>query len=174
MRVLLLHGNARRAYACVSCRGYLITHKDSFNHFTGVTLFCVGSALYSLAILALARHTHEHLHAVHNALLVFLLVTTCILVVAFAITWQDEENSGVHTSNGGSPNAYIVEHVAYITHVLFYGAFFLFHSPDPYKKPIPFSSGTQEDEMLFLSDLPDVCRPLVPPISLPPAVMSDM
>lgn len=169
---ILFSGNTR-AYACVSCRGYLITHQDNFNHFTGVALFCAGSALYSLAILSLARHTHEHLHAVHNALLAFLLVTTCILVVAFAITWQDEENRGLHTSNGGSPNAYIVEHVAYITHVLFYGAFFLFHSPDPYKQPRGFSTGTQEDEMLFLSDLPDVCRPLVPPIAIQPTTMSD-
>ena len=138
-----------------------------------MALFCAGSALYSLAILSLARHTHEHLREVHNALLVFLLVTTCGLVVAFVITWQDEERKGLHTREGGSPTAYIIEHVAYITHVLFYGAFFLFHSPDPYKEERKFSLATrEEEEMLFLSDLPDACRPLVPPIALQP-IMSD-
>lgn len=156
----------------MACRLWLVRHQDSFNHFLGVTLFCVGSALYSLGIVFLARHTHEHLRDVHNALLAFLLVTTCALVVAFAITWQDEENRGLHTRSGGSPNAYILEHVAYITHVLFYGAFFLFHSPDPYKSPRVSSSATSEEEMLFLGDLPDVCRPLVPPIAIQP-IMSD-
>jgi hypothetical protein len=150
------------------CRGYLIVHQDSFNHFMGVAIFCAGSVLYSVAILFLARHTHVHLRDVHNALLAFLLVTTCALVVAFAITWHDEENRGVHTPNGGSPNAYIIEHVAYITHVLFFGVFFLFHSPDPYKEPRVFSSATQDEEMVFLGDLQDVCRPLVPPIAIQP------
>jgi hypothetical protein len=120
-------------------RAWLVLHKDTPNHFLGVGLFCGGSSLYSISFLLLAGRTHQHLRALHNALLAFLLLSTCALALAFIVLWRDEEAKGQHTASGGSQNAYIVEHVAYITHVLFYATFFLYHTPDINVSPHVFS-----------------------------------
>lgn len=127
------------------CRAWLVLHKDNTNHFLGVGLFCVGSSLYSISFVLLAGRTHQHLRAVHNALLAFLLLSTCALALAFILLWRDEEAKGQHSASGGSQNAYIVEHVAYITHVLFYATFFLYHSPDINKSPHVFSTYEQNE-----------------------------
>ena len=67
------------------CRAWLVLHKDNTNHFLGVGLFCVGSSLYSISFVLLAGRTHQHLRAVHNALLAFLLLSTCALALAFIL-----------------------------------------------------------------------------------------
>lgn len=110
-------------------RAWLVKHKDNTNHFTGVGLFCLGSFLYSLGFLELAGRTHEHLRRVHQALRWFLLLSTLALVVVFVLLWAIEETSGAHAGKGGPQTAYIFEHVAYITQILFYATFFLYHSP---------------------------------------------
>jgi hypothetical protein len=63
----------------------------------------------------------------------FLLITTLILVTVFVILWAIEDANGFHSSAGGNRNAYIVEHVAYVTHILFFATFVLYHSPNPEK-----------------------------------------
>ena len=116
-------------------RGWLVAHQDNVNHFSGVALFCLGSVMYSLAFLRLAGKTHEHLRWVHQALRWFLLLSSMALVATFVILWAIEETKRVHTGDAGVRNAYIVEHVAYITQILFYATFILYHTPNP-EKPI--------------------------------------
>lgn len=134
-------------------------HQDNTNHFGGVALFCLGSLIYSLAFLRLAGKTHEHLRGVHQALRWFLLLTTLALAGTFVILWIVEENSGQHAKPGGTRNAYIVEHVAYITQILFYATFILYHTPNP-DKPAKVIS-TSDREMLPMHDQDDPSAPLV-------------
>lgn len=140
-------------------RAWLVLHQDNANHFAGVAVFCLGSFMYSIAFLQLAGRTHEHLRKLHQALRWFLLLTTIILVGTFVILWAIEENDGRHGRDGGPRNAYIVEHVAYITQILFYATFILYHTPNPDKSPhviVPNSSyHTVPDEN-------DSSTPLVP------------
>lgn len=124
-----------------------MAHQDNTNHFTGVALFCLGSFMYSMAFLELVGRTHEHLRQLHQALRWFLLLSTTVLVIAFVILWAIEENNGQHASGGGQRNAYIVEHVAYITHIMFYATFFLYHTPDP-NKACHVTSAYDEEEVL--------------------------
>ena len=129
-------------------RLYLVLHKDNTEHFKGVFVFCLGSAVYSIALLRLAAMTHKHLEHIHTALEVFLLASSALLLLAFVGLWIMEETSGKHKSppDGGdnTQSAYIVEHMAYMTHLLFYGTFFSFHTPDPLKLPELY--GAFEDE----------------------------
>lgn len=122
-------------------------HKDNAEHFKGVFLFCIGSATYSIALLRLAGTTHKHLDQIHLALEVFLLASSALLLLAFVALWVMEEDSGKHqhpVEGDDKQSAYIVEHTAYMTHLLFYGTFFSFHTPDPLKPPRVY--GTFEDE----------------------------
>lgn len=123
-------------------------HKDNTEHFKGVFVFCLGSATYSVAILRLAGTTHKHLEQIHQALEVFLLASSALLLLAFVWLWVMEETSGKHNKTAiegdDTQSAYIVEHMAYMTHLLFYGTFFSFHTPDPLKPPMIY--GTFEDE----------------------------
>ena len=119
-----------------------MAHQDNVNHFTGVALFCLGSFMYSLAFLELVGRTHEHLRQLHQALRWFLLISTVILVITFVTLWVIEENNHQHTRN-----AYIVEHLAYITHIMFYATFFLYHTPDP-NKLVRVTSTYEEEEHL--------------------------
>lgn len=138
-------------------------HMDNANHFTGVGLFCLGSLMYSMAFLELVGRTHEHLRQLHQALRWFLLLSTLVLVIAFVILWAIEENNGQHLRQDEGRNAYIVEHVAYITHILFYATFFLYHTPDP-NKPSRESSTYEEEEHLAGQDginTPLVCMTLL-------------
>jgi hypothetical protein len=100
--------------------------------------------MYSLAFLWLAGQTHKHLWKIHQGLGIFLFVSTVGQVFAFVVLWIMEEASGKHMahigddSGGNGDNtqkAYIVEHTAYMTQLLFYGTFILFHSPDPTRNP---------------------------------------
>jgi hypothetical protein len=120
-------------------------HKVNEEHFKGVFLFCLGSAMYSIALLRLAGMTHGHLEQIHTALEAFLLASSALLLLAFIGLWITEETSGKHDGEGdNTQSAYIVEHMAYMTHLLFYGTFFSFHTPDPLKSPQIY--GTFEDE----------------------------
>lgn len=136
-------------------------HEDNANHFTGVGLFCLGSFLYSLGFLELAGRTHEHLRRVHQALRWFLLLSTLALVVVFVVLWAIEEANGAHKGNGGAQNAYIFEHVAYITQILFYATFFLYHSPKlpPDYTLDPAGQDDREDGTRLLA------RPIAVPIN---------
>jgi hypothetical protein len=109
--------------------------------------------MYSISFLRMAGRTHKHLANVHLALEVFLFVSAAMLVIAFVAIWAVEETDGKHAiqhvgengdSGGSARQAYIVEHAAYIAHLLFYMIFFLFHSPDPLKPP--HVSGVYEGE----------------------------
>ena len=139
-------------------RGWLVKHQDNANHFAGVALFCLGSFVYSMAFLRLAGKTHEHLRRVHQALGWFLLLTTLALVTTFVILWAVEENNGQHAGRGGKRNAYIIEHVAYITQVLFYATFILYHTPNP-DRPAHISGAY--DEEILLHDESGTTVPLV-------------
>jgi hypothetical protein len=137
-------------------------HQDNANHFSGVALFCLGSLMYSMAFLRLAGRTHEHLRGLHQALRWFLLLTTLALVGTFVILWAVEENSGQHARQGGTRNAYIVEHVAYITQILFYATFILYHTPNPDKPPHILSTDSHDQE-----GPPDEDSAAVPLIHIP-------
>jgi hypothetical protein len=111
-------------------------HKDNANHFSGVFAFCLGTFLYSIAILRLADLTHQHLWQIHTILEIFLIFSSGTLLVSFLILWVMEENAGKHSAYvNQDQNAYIVEHCAYLAHLLFFTAFLAFHTPDPLKPP---------------------------------------
>lgn len=121
-------------------RGYLVLHKDIANHFAGVVVFCIGSALYSITLLRLAGKRDQSLARVHQGLEIFLFVSSVCLFLAFGVVWAIEETHGQHVRHMGEPededqNAYIVEHVAYMIFLLFYATFFLFHTPNPMEPP---------------------------------------
>lgn len=140
---------------------------DNTRHFTGVGLFCAGSLTYSIAFLRVARKderadtmTHEWVRA---ALEWSLLGATVGLVVAFVTLWAQEETQGVH-GTGELQNAYIVEHAAYLAHLLFYAVFFYYHTPDPDKpakndKLASEYGGDEHGE----DGVAMVCRPLLMP-----------
>jgi hypothetical protein len=142
-------------------------HKDNLNHFTGVFLFCAGSAAYSIAFIILAGMTHKHLAQVHQGLGIFLFVSSGLLLLAFVGLWVWEENDGRHLKHAGESDdsfqtAYILEHCAYIVHLLFYMTFFLFHTPDPLKQPQLY--GEFEGEQA-LDSQGVALRPLLRPVS---------
>ena len=96
-------------------------------------LFCLGSFLYSVALLRVGETTHAHLAPLH-AMLEYALFFSCMAFVgSFVVLWIMEENAGKHGRDPSDPTqkAYILEHAAYMTQVVFYAIFFLFHSPDP-------------------------------------------
>lgn len=154
---------------CLTLVGWywLVLHTDNANHFTGVGIFCVGSLLYSSVFIRLAWISHWHLRNLHQALMIFLLSSTVVLVISFVSIWADEQEKGEHegtVDGGGYPGlkAYIVEHAAYITHLLFYLGFFSFHSPNPNFSPLLCSEYEAE---MSLTDEPGVdasaCQPLI-------------
>ncbi len=113
-----------------------MTHKENANHFSGVGAFCLGTFIYSLLLLRLADTTHSHLWQLHATLEIFLFVVSGVLLMSFLILWVIEENANKHSgSNNGDQTAYIVEHCAYLAHLLFLSAFLAFHTPDPLKLP---------------------------------------
>lgn len=116
----------------------MVLHKDNVNHFTGVFLFCLGSSAYSISLLKLAAIREKKFAHIRLAMEIFLFLSSAALVIAFVTLWMLEETSGKHTDGDGYDNtekAYIVEHAAYMTFLLFYATFFLFHTPDPDKSP---------------------------------------
>jgi hypothetical protein len=155
---------------CLTLAGWywLVLHKDNANHFTGVGIFCVGSVVYSSVFIRLAWISHWHLRNLHQALMIFLLSSTVVLVISFVSIWADEQEKGEHGEilyDGEDPRlkAYIVEHAAYITHLLFYLGFFSFHNPNPNISPL--MCGEYEAEMSLADDpySQDVsaCQPLI-------------
>jgi len=133
---------------------WLVFHKDNLNHFSGVFLFCAGSASYSISLLRLAGDREKVLARARLAMEIFLFVSSVALVIAFITLWAIEENHGEHIRYTGgltpdgepvrhmgelesdeTEHAYIVEHVAYIVFLLFYTAFFALHTPDPTEPP---------------------------------------
>ena len=95
--------------------------------------------MYSIAFLWLAGQTHKHLWKIHQGLGAFLFCSSVGQVIAFVVLWVLEEENGQHMAHIGDSNdgngdntqkAYIVEHSAYMTQILFYATFILFHSPD--------------------------------------------
>lgn len=143
-------------------RGWLIANRDNTSHFSGVFVFCLGSFFYSIALIRLACTTHEHLWQLHYALELFLFITTACLLVAFIVLWLLEENSGMHKPKqiADTQTAYIVEHCAYLAHLLFYTAFFTFHTPDPLKDN-PQVAGIYEAEGVELVGITSTLSPLM-------------
>jgi hypothetical protein len=133
---------------------WLVNHKDNTQHFLGVFVFCLGTTIYSIVLIRLCEESHPHLARVHFWLEFFLLLTSGALVLAFVIVWLHEEANNHHKSSD-DPNqyAYIIEHCAYISFLLFYSGFFLFHTPDDAEKE--FVNGVYQGEQ------DTVLRPLV-------------
>ena len=145
-------------------RAWLVVHKDNTQHFTGVFLFCLGSFDYSVALLRLGRESHKHLEKQHWAMELFLFISSGVLLLAFILLWVEEENAGKHapqapTDTISEQNAYIVEHCAYIAHLLFYATFFLFHTPNPMYQPNV--GAIYEAEMVEMVTL-NTLNPLIP------------
>ena len=141
---------------------------DNARHFTGVGLFCAGSLTYSIAFLRVARRderadTTEHAW-VRDVLEWCLLGATVVLVIAFVTLWAQEETMGMHGTDHVQ-NAYIVEHAAYLSHILFYAVFFYYHTPDPDKpaKNDKLAREYERDEDRGADGVPMVCRPLLMP-----------
>jgi hypothetical protein len=139
---------------------------DNARHFTGVGLFCAGSLTYSIAFLRVARRderadTTEHAW-VRDVLEWCLLGATVALVIAFVALWAQEETMGMHGTDHVQ-NAYIVEHAAYLAHLLFYAVFFYYHTPDPDKPVTCKGSEYEREEDRGADGVPMVCRPLLMP-----------
>jgi hypothetical protein len=139
---------------------------DNARHFTGVGLFCAGSLTYSIAFLRVARRderadTTEHAW-VRDVLEWCLLGATVALVIAFVALWAQEETMGMHGTDHVQ-NAYIVEHAAYLSHILFYAVFFYYHTPDLDKpaKNDKLAREYERDEDRGADGVPMVCRPLL-------------
>ena len=130
-----------------------------------MAIFCFGSALYSISLLVLAGSTHKHLAQIHQGLAIFLLITSALLLLGFVSLWVIEENNGGHGNDRteSTQRAYIVEHCTYLSHVLFLGTFFLFHSPDPCKEPEIYGEfeGEQANDQEGVA-----LRPLLHPVVL--------
>lgn len=135
----------------------LAIRRDTSGHFLGVGLFCIGSFVYSTAFIRLAA-THARdatRELVRTVLEAFLLMSTIALFISFVALWVIEE----HRSTREASQGYIVEHAAYLTHLLFYTVFFLYHSPDPEKV---YCSNRGADRSDYDEDeVPMVCRPLI-------------
>lgn len=159
---------------CLALMGWywLVLHKDTGNHFAGVGTFCIGSFLYSLVFIRLGAISHKHLRLLHQWLMGFLLLTTVGLVVGFVASWAIEEKNGQHNDKPREEfarKAYIVEHAAYVSHLLFYLGFFSFHSPNPNVSPL-MGCG-YDDEAALLDEMHDgahACQPLIRLERLPP------
>lgn len=136
---------------------------DNARHFTGVGLFCAGSLTYSIAFLRAARKDERAEAWVRDGLEWCLLGAVVALVVAFVGLWAQEESQGLHGTDRVQ-NAYIVEHAAYVAHLLFYAVFFYYHTPDP-DKSVKFSSSAEYHHEEHEDGVAMVCRPLLMPYS---------
>ena len=149
------------------CRAWLVVHKENIPHFTGVFLFCLGSFIYSIVMLRLCEESHPHLSRLHFWLEVFLFLASGGLVLAFVIVWLDEEANNRHKKkldtstmimyDDPNQHAYIIEHCAYISFLLFYTGFFLFHTPDIKREAFVDGVYSGERETVEMQTL----RPLV-------------
>ena len=120
--------------------------------------------MYSLAFVRLAATTEERLEMVHAIMEAFLLMSVAALVVSFVSLWAEEERDGKHDRGSSSSqvqNAYIVEHAAYIVHLLFYASFFLYHTPDIDNIPGGHVGEGYEETDPDVEGTPMVCRPLI-------------
>ncbi len=126
---------------------WLVTHLDDWNHYSGVGLFSLGTFLYDLAMIQLARVSDPHLRSVHDSLAVTLYVISAALGALFLALWAV-----------GNERAYIVEHMVYLNQVMFHGWFFLFHSPDP-ARAIEHYDDYAEPAVKYSGAEP--CRPLL-------------
>ena len=141
----------------LGCRCVLAWYQDNARHFAGVGVFCAGSFVYSVAFIRLAAtNPYDGQETVRTVLEAFLLCSGCVLVIAFMALWMEEEDSGMHGGHDTrTQHAYIVEHMAYLVHLLFTTVFFLYHSPDP-------SKGMHDDNCEeYQDEVPMVCRPLI-------------
>jgi hypothetical protein len=116
-------------------------HRVNIDHFSGVALFVAGSALYSVSLLHFAGiyEYEKQLAVLRWCLQLFLVISTFSLMLAFVVLWILEEGSGKHGQEVGDRGddaqiAFLVEHVAYISHLLFYVLFFMFHTPNPMRE----------------------------------------
>lgn len=115
----------------------LIMHHDNVGHFSGVGVFCAGSFLYSIALVRLAAtnpNDKAELERVRTVLESFLILAVVVLVIAFVALWMEEQDAA-EAHDAHVRQAYIVEHCAYLAHLVFYIVFFLYHSPDPTRSP---------------------------------------
>jgi len=139
--------------------GVLATHREMVGHFVGVGMFTIGSFAYSMIFVRLAA-THARDaegELVRTVLEAFLLMSTLALFTSFVVLWVDGEIDDGHGRN----QAYVVEHAAYLTHLLFYTVFFLYHSPDPEKVYYSNQGGESGYYGETGRDVPMVCRPLI-------------
>lgn len=144
-------------------RLWLVYNEEINAHFVGVFIFCLGTFIYSVVMLRLCQESHPHLAQLHFGLELFLFLTSGMLVVAFAIVWFNEEINNQHKKKIDSetmiayddPNqaAFIIEHCAYISFILFYAGFFLFHTPDMYRDAFVDGVFTGEMETVGMQTL---------------------
>lgn len=142
------------------------------NHFSGVVVFCVGSFLYSIAFIRISALFEKHLRHLQVGLELFMLISTLVLVIAFVALWFREEKE-IHEAKGVereiTRTAYAVEHAAYIAHLVFYGIFFTYNSPDPFKEKPERGYGLM-DYPYDADDAADTCKPLLIPMTIIPRV----
>ena len=165
-------------------------------HFIGVGVFCVGSFLYSLALIRLAStnpNDRQELETLRAGLEWFLLLAVLALVIAFVSLWLEEQADEAGTYHAARVRkAFIVEHAAYLTHLAFYAVFFLYHSPDPTlshrayynqrrggtHEPYVVAMGPEQDaDAAEAGGVPMQCRPLLAqpqPAARLPAILESM
>lgn len=156
-------------------RCWLVAHKDNANHFGGVGVFCVGSFLYSVAFIRISALFEKHLRHLQIGLELFLLVSTVVLVIAFVALWFGEERE-IRDGKGTEEftrTAYIVEHAAYIAHLVFYGVFFAYNSPDLFKEKPERGYGIM-DYIYDTDGGVETCKPLIQMRVLPRVQTVDM
>lgn len=108
------------AGVCLAAGGWclLVSVRAPAGHYTGVAIFCAGSLLYSLAMREAVRGSHPHLGDTQELMVRALMLATVALVITFSCMFW-----------AGDPQAYLPEHMAYITFLLFYALFFSLHWP---------------------------------------------
>jgi hypothetical protein len=128
-----------------SRRAWLISFHEDAWHLSGVGVFCLGTFMYSLAMIKLSAREHTHLRQLYQGFEYALYAGSILCVPTFATLWFMNE-----------PSAYIPEHLAYIFFLGFYMVFFTYHSPDPNKLATTMGDCDGAD-----GRIPSQCRPLL-------------
>lgn len=125
---------------------WLCWHRDDANHLVGVAVFALGSLMYSLALIQVARLVarDRRLEAVHSALEYTAVGITVGLGLAFSVMWWQ-----------GLQQTFIVEHVAYVAQVGVWMVFFSFHWVEP-----PREGDEPYTEQYEMASVPQ-CQPLL-------------
>lgn len=126
---------------------WLCRFRQDPDHVAGVFVFAAGSILSSLCLVQLARMTEARQDRAHSLIDAAVLVTGGLLAISFMFMY--------FTS---SPVTWIVEHVAYALHLVFWGVFFSFHWH------VHHLLGDQRGACEMVAVMQ--CQPLLPPVRL--------